>query len=81
MTYYAFDLLYADGYDLRGVSLELRKQELRKILSLSERVRFSDHQVEKGVELFEVAKQQRLSRESSPSGATACMPAGDRRNG
>jgi bifunctional non-homologous end joining protein LigD len=60
VTYYAFDLLYADGYDLRGVSLELRKQELRKILSLSERVRFSDHQVEKGVELFEVAKQQRL---------------------
>jgi bifunctional non-homologous end joining protein LigD len=59
-TYYAFDLLYADGYDLRGVSLERRKEELRKILSLSERVRFSDHQVEKGVELFEVAKQQGL---------------------
>jgi bifunctional non-homologous end joining protein LigD len=60
VTYYAFDLLYADGYDLRGVSLELRKEELRKILSPSERVRFSDHQVEKGVELFEVAKQQGL---------------------
>jgi bifunctional non-homologous end joining protein LigD len=60
VTYYAFDLLYADGYDLRGVSVEQRKKQLRKILSLSERVRFSDHQVGKGVELFEVAKQQGL---------------------
>jgi bifunctional non-homologous end joining protein LigD len=60
VTYYAFDLLYADGYDLRGVSLEQRKEELRRILSPSERVRFSDHQVEEGIELFEVAKQQGL---------------------
>jgi bifunctional non-homologous end joining protein LigD len=60
VTYYAFDLLYADGYDLRGVSLEQRKEELRKILSVSERVRFSDHQVEKGLALFEVAKREGL---------------------
>jgi bifunctional non-homologous end joining protein LigD len=60
VTYYAFDLLYADGYDLRGVALEQRKGELRKILSPSQHVRFSDHQVEKGVELFEVAKNQGL---------------------
>lgn len=60
VTYYVFDLLYADGYDLRGVPLDQRKEELRKILSPSERVRFSDHQVEKGVELFEVAQKQGL---------------------
>jgi bifunctional non-homologous end joining protein LigD len=60
VTYYAFDLLYADGYDLRGVRLEQRKEELRKIISPSDRVRFSDHQVEKGLELFEVARQQGL---------------------
>jgi bifunctional non-homologous end joining protein LigD len=60
VTYYAFDLLYADGYDLRGVPLEDRKEELRRILLPSERVRFSDHQVEKGVELFEVARRQGL---------------------
>jgi bifunctional non-homologous end joining protein LigD len=60
VTYYAFDLLYADGYDLRGVSLENRKEQLRRILLPSERVRFSDHQVEKGVELFELAKRQGL---------------------
>ncbi len=60
VTYYAFDLLYADGYDLRGVALEARKEELRKILSPSGRVRFSDHQIEKGVELFGVAERQGL---------------------
>jgi bifunctional non-homologous end joining protein LigD len=60
VIYYAFDLLYADGYDLRGVPLEQRKEKLREILLPSERVRFSDHQVEKGVELFEVARQQGL---------------------
>ncbi len=60
VTYYAFDLLYADGYDLRGVPLEQRKETLRRILFPSKRVRFSDHQLEKGVELFEVAKQQGL---------------------
>ena len=46
------------GYDLRGVPLERRKEELRKILSPSERVRFSDHYVEKGAELFDVAKRK-----------------------
>jgi bifunctional non-homologous end joining protein LigD len=60
VTYYAFDLLYADGYDLRGVSLDNRKEQLRRILLPSERVRFSDHQLEKGVELFELAKRQGL---------------------
>ena len=60
VTYYVFDLLYADGYDLRGVPLERRKEELRKILSPSERVRFSDHYVEKGAQLFDVAKRKGL---------------------
>lgn len=60
VTYYAFDLLYYDGYDLRNVALESRKELLRSLLTPSERVRFSDHQIEKGIELYEVAKQQGL---------------------
>jgi bifunctional non-homologous end joining protein LigD len=60
VTFYGFDLLYADGYDLRGVPLELRKKELRQILWPSERVRFSDHQLVKGVELFAVARKEKL---------------------
>ncbi|HEY6442768.1 MAG TPA: non-homologous end-joining DNA ligase, partial [Candidatus Acidoferrales bacterium] len=60
VTYYAFDLLYYDGYDLRNVALESRKELLRSLLTASERVRFSDHQNEKGIELYEVARQQGL---------------------
>jgi bifunctional non-homologous end joining protein LigD len=60
VNYYAFDLLYYDGYDLRNVALETRKELLRSLLSPSDRVRFSDHQIEKGIELYEVAKQQGL---------------------
>ncbi len=60
VTYYAFDLLYYDGYDLRNVALESRKELLRSLLTPSERVRFSDHQNEKGIELYEVAEQQGL---------------------
>ncbi|HEY6905222.1 MAG TPA: non-homologous end-joining DNA ligase [Candidatus Acidoferrales bacterium] len=60
VTYYLFDLLYYDGYDLRNVALETRKELLRSLLTPSDRVRFSDHQIEKGIELYEVAKQQGL---------------------
>lgn len=60
VTYYAFDLLYCDGYDLRNVALEKRKELLRELLRLSVNVRYSDHVVEKGVELMERAKERGL---------------------
>jgi bifunctional non-homologous end joining protein LigD len=60
VTYYAFDLLYCDGYDLRNVALEKRKELLRELLRASTNVRYSDHVVEKGVELMERAKERGL---------------------
>jgi bifunctional non-homologous end joining protein LigD len=60
VVYFAFDLIYCDGYDLRGVALLERKQLLQKLLHSSERIRFSDHQVEHGKELLEMAKQNEL---------------------
>jgi bifunctional non-homologous end joining protein LigD len=60
VIYFAFDLLYCDGYDLRGAPLLQRKQLLQRLLHVSERIRYSDHQVEKGKELFELAKQNEL---------------------
>jgi bifunctional non-homologous end joining protein LigD len=54
--YFAFDLLYCDGYDLRGAPLLERKQLLQRLLHTSERFRYSDHQLEHGKELFELAK-------------------------
>ncbi len=59
VLYYVFDLLYLDGYDLRRVSLEERKDLLAKITSLDGPVRYSDH-FPQGKALFDVAKQKGL---------------------
>jgi bifunctional non-homologous end joining protein LigD len=59
-TYYAFDLLYCDGYDLRKVALEKRKELLKQILRPNDHVRYSEHEIEKGKELYEAARQQSL---------------------
>jgi bifunctional non-homologous end joining protein LigD len=60
VTYYLFDLLYCDGFDLRSSPLEKRKQLLQRLLRPSDKIRYSDHVVEKGTELFEIAKERRL---------------------
>jgi bifunctional non-homologous end joining protein LigD len=59
-TYYAFDLLYCDGYDLRKTPLEKRKELLKQILRPNSRIRYSEHEVEKGKELYEAARLQGL---------------------
>ena len=60
VTYYAFDLLYCDGYDLRKVPLEERKNLLKQILRPNTHIRYSEHEIEKGKELYEAARQQSL---------------------
>jgi bifunctional non-homologous end joining protein LigD len=60
VTFYLYDLVYCDGYDLRNVALETRKNLLRELLRPSDTIRYSDHVVETGVELYEVAKQRDL---------------------
>ena len=59
-TFYAFDLLYCDGYDLRDVALEKRKNLLRELLRPADSVRYSDHVLETGVELYDIAKERHL---------------------
>ncbi len=61
-VYYAFDLLYLDGYDLRRVPLEKRKEALRRILlpSAEALVRFSDHHVGDGRALLDAACEKGL---------------------
>jgi len=71
VVYYAFDLLYYDGYDLREAPLLERKQLLQRLLHTSHRFRYSDHQLERGEELFELARENGLEgilakRASSP---------------
>jgi bifunctional non-homologous end joining protein LigD len=60
VSYYLFDLLYCDGFDLRNSPLEERKELLHKLLRPSDKIRYSDHVVEKGTELFEIAKERHL---------------------
>jgi DNA ligase D-like protein (predicted ligase)/DNA ligase D-like protein (predicted 3'-phosphoesterase) len=60
LDYYAFDLMYADGYDLRKAPLVERKELLRKVLIGNERVHYSEHIAEKGEELFEAARAKGL---------------------
>jgi len=60
VVYFAFDLLYCDGYDLRETPLLDRKQLLYRLLRTSEQFRYSDHQLEHGKELFGLAEQNGL---------------------
>jgi bifunctional non-homologous end joining protein LigD len=60
VVYFAFDLLYCDGYDLREAPLLERKQLLQRLLHGSARIRYADHQLEHGKELFALAKESGL---------------------
>jgi len=60
VVYHAFDLIYCDGYDLRQAPVLERKQLLQRVFYASERFRYSDHQLEHGKEIFELAKESEL---------------------
>ncbi len=61
VLYYAFDLLYLDGYDIRRVPLEHRKDLLTELLiTRSDTVRLSAHFIADGKALFEVARNKGL---------------------
>jgi bifunctional non-homologous end joining protein LigD len=60
VLYYAFDLLYLDGYDWRRVALEERKKKLQEILVPGDSLRFSDHYEKQGNALFNIAKEKGL---------------------
>jgi bifunctional non-homologous end joining protein LigD len=55
---YVFDLLYADGHDLRGVPLEDRKALLKEVLIPSDTIRYSEHFEGGGADLLAAVKSQ-----------------------
>jgi len=79
LNFFAFDLLYLNGYDLRKAALIDRRQLLMSILLPSEVVRYSEHFIGKGDELLKavrakglegiVAKQVQSRYESRRSGS------------
>jgi bifunctional non-homologous end joining protein LigD len=60
IVYYVFDLLYLDGYSLMRVDLEPRKQLLQQVLAPTHRVRYSDHYLDHGLALYELARENGL---------------------
>jgi bifunctional non-homologous end joining protein LigD len=60
IAFYAFDLIYADGYDLSRVDLEKRKEALASLLRTSELIRYSEHFIGQGEELYRAAREQKL---------------------
>jgi bifunctional non-homologous end joining protein LigD len=60
VLYYAFDLLYLDGYDWRRVALEDRKKKLESVLLTGDSLRYSDHYERQGKALFKIAEQKGL---------------------
>jgi len=60
VLYYAFDLLYLDGYDWRRMRLEERKAKLATIVRAGDSLRYSDHFEAQGKALFEIAREKKL---------------------
>jgi bifunctional non-homologous end joining protein LigD len=60
ILYYAFDLVWVEGYDLRKVNLEERKQILASLIESGGPVHYSDHYAANGKALYEVAREKGL---------------------
>jgi bifunctional non-homologous end joining protein LigD len=60
LLYYAFDVLYRDGYDLRGVKLEQRKDLLERSIMPTDRLRVVETFPEHGEALFDAVQKTGL---------------------
>ena len=59
-VFYAFELLYLDGHDLRPVPLAERKKLLREILTPGDVIRYSEHFADDPAHLLEALRAQGL---------------------
>jgi bifunctional non-homologous end joining protein LigD len=60
VTLFLFDVLYLDGYDVRGVTLEDRKRLLNSIVTPDQHIRISESFDTDGEQMFEAARQMQL---------------------
>ena len=60
IIYYVFDILYRDGYDLKGVPLKQRKELLHSVLSPDENVRLVEHFAADGETVYRAAIENGL---------------------
>jgi bifunctional non-homologous end joining protein LigD len=59
-TLFLFDIVYIDGYDLRGVALEDRKRVLSAVVSPDQHIRLSEAFAAGGDQMFDAARQMGL---------------------
>jgi len=59
-TLFLFDVLYLDGYDLRGVALKDRKKILNDLVTPNQHIRVSDSFDTEGEQMFEAARKMGL---------------------
>lgn len=58
VQYYLFDVLWADGTDLRPRPQRERKERLHQLLDFADPLRFTEHRVGDGVEFYQEACRQ-----------------------
>jgi bifunctional non-homologous end joining protein LigD len=59
-TLFLFDVLYADGYDLRGVPLDDRKRLLQSLVTPGDHIRISDSYATDGAQMLDAARNMGL---------------------
>ena len=60
VTLFLFDILYLDGYDVRGVALEDRKRLLNSVVTPDQTIRISESFDTDGAKMFEAARHMKL---------------------
>ena len=68
VQYYLFDVLWADGTDLRPQPLRERNQRLHQLLDFADPLRYTEHRVGDGVEFYAEACQSGLGRAHRQAG-------------
>jgi ATP-dependent DNA ligase len=72
--YYLFDLLYLNGYDLRGVPLIHRKDLLRKTFAFRDPLRFTEHREREGEAYWRKACRKGLEGVIAKRASSATYP-------
>jgi bifunctional non-homologous end joining protein LigD len=60
VTLFLFDVLYVDGFDVRGAALEDRKRLLNSIVTTDQHIRISESFDTDGAQMFEAARKMGL---------------------
>lgn len=73
LLYYAFDLIWLEGHDLRELPLIKRKKLLNMILPPGNYIRISDHIEENGEDFFKVAEEENLEGIMAKDGSSVYL--------